>query len=389
VPIITFGLIGLMLGLAPGDAVDSLAPAFTVRLYGGLFPYILVALLLLALAIGHTAESPWWPGPPATVAIMLAGVGIATSVRFGSAKEGLFVTRPIFLLAMSVFVGYWLAQRYGPQLPLNVLVAAAALSVPLGLYNIVSGHELSFYDASSIMLLGLAATLVLFSVVNLGVAKVPFLLLSAIVIVFSLRRAAIIAILITILIAGLVKGGRGFGGLALAGTALITAVEIVVPGLVFNNLAHLVGYFSGASGTDYSVNYRKYETANVWLNVKAHWLDGIGPTADWTVFTTFEGRFERLGPNYAHNSYLWVWLRYGLVGLVLYIAFLVSTAVTLIRRSAPVESVIVGGSILGLAFALATASFLTTTVRWPLIFGLFVGIALQARRGAATQLAAG
>jgi O-Antigen ligase len=387
VPIVTFGLIGLLLALAPGDAVDSLAPELTSRFYGGHLPYVLVSVLLLALAVGHSDGQAWWPGPPATVAITLAMIGIVTSLRFGPPKEALFVTRPIFLLAASVFVGYWLAQRYGPQLPLRILVAAGMLSVPLGLYNTISGHELSFYDSSCVFLLGVVATLVLFSAVNIGVLKIPFLLLSAIVIVFSLRRATMIAIMITILIAGLVKGGGGFRGVALVGAGALTAAEIVVPGSVFDNLAHLVGYFSGASGTDFSVNYRKYETANVWLNVKAHWLNGIGPVADWRVFTTFEGRFRRITEGYAHNSYLWVWLRYGLVGLALYIAFFVSSAATLIRRSAPIESVIVGGSIVGLAFAVATASFLTTTVRWPLIVGLLVGIALQSRRDA-TELAA-
>ena len=46
-----------------------------------------------------------------------------------------------------------------------------------------------------------------------------------------------------------------------------------------------------------------------------HKVLGIGPTADWTLYRTFDGKFERLGPDYLHNSYLWVWLRYTVLGL--------------------------------------------------------------------------
>ena len=92
--------------------------------------------------------------------------------------------------------------------------------------------------------------------------------------------------------------------------------------------------------------------------------------------------------HYLHNSYQWVWLRYGVVGLFVFVAFLAVTAFTLLRRSAPRISVIVGASIVGLTLGLVTGSWLTTTTRWPLAVGLYLGVALaamheqQASRGA-------
>ena len=154
-----------------------------------------------------------------------------------------------------------------------------------------------------------------------------------------------------------------------------------MPGAVFSRLEHLASYFTGASGQDANVNYRRYETSNAWINVTRHKVMGIGPSTDWTVYRTFDGKFDRIGPGYLHNSYLWVWLRVTCLGLLLYVSFVLATGVTLVRRSAPIVSVIVGASILGLAVGLGTASWLTTTVRWPLIVGLFLGIALAARRG--------
>ena len=68
-----------------------------------------------------------------------------------------------------------------------------------------------------------------------------------------------------------------------------------------------------------------------------HWLTGIGPTANWTLYDTAGGRLlpgEDVR-HYLHNSYQWVWLRYSPIGLVVFVAFLAITAATLMRSWAP------------------------------------------------------
>ncbi len=382
-PIAVFGLLALLLGLASEDEIDSFTPSFTDSLYAKPVVLAIVMLLIVALLLDGGSGQRRWPGLPATVAACLSFVAIAAAARLDALSSDLYVARPIFLLTLSIVAGYLVADRFGVDLPLKLLTAAAALAIALGLYNVGAGHSLSFYDSSFVYLVGVMAIMVLFRGVEIGVARYPFLILAAIVIVFSLRRGTIIAVLIALGITGLLKGRSGFRIAIALGLGTIAAAEIASPGLVFDNLDRLVGYFVGASGSDFSVNYRKYETANAWLNIKAHWLGGIGPSTDWTLYRTFDGRFKPYGLDYLHNSFLWVWLRFSLVGLVAYVAFLLVSAFSLIRRSAPIESVVIGAAMAGLAFALATASFLTTTVRWPLLVGLLVGIALCARRDAA------
>lgn len=285
----------------------------------------------------------------------------------------------MILLLMSLIGGYWAAAQFGSAVLLKIVVASGGIATILGLYNLATGHTLSFYDSSFIFLIGVAATLVLYSAVDIGVARFPFLFATALVIVFSLRRGTIIAVAIAVLVTGLVKGRRGFGTAAATLAGVIIATEVVVPGLIFNNLASLVTYFSGGSGNDFSVNYRKFETANAWLNVKEHLVGGLGPTTDWTLYRTYGGRFVPYDRDYIHNSYFWMWLRFGIVGLVAYVLFFIVSVATLIRRSAPTAAVVIGSSMIGLTFAVATAAFLTTTVRWPLLVGLLVGIGLQCR----------
>ena len=384
-PIAAFAGLALIIGVASEAVEDDRLLGVNDLVYGRVvsifsLPIILVGLLAVVLALTLSSAHAVWPGASATVAVGLLGIALGNAAWFGSFEEGLLVVRPLAVLVLAILVGYWISLRYGADIPLKVLVVAAMLAIPFGLHNVTSG-DISYYDASFVYLIGVSAVLVLFRAVEIGFLRVPFLVLSAFVIVVSLRRGAILAVAITILITGILVG-RGTFRMVVAVTAgVVIAAELFAPGVVLARVEGVVNYFTGASGQDFSVNYRRYELTNAWANVERHWVWGIGPTEDWTVYRTFDGKFERIDDgDYLHNSYLWVWLRYGLLGLAAYVAFLAVSALTLVRRGAPVVAVIVGASIIGLAATLATASYLTTTLRWPLIVGLFLGIALAAVR---------
>jgi O-antigen ligase len=115
------------------------------------------------------------------------------------------------------------------------------------------------------------------------------------------------------------------------------------------------------------------------MNVKQHPLTGIGPDGRWTLLNSFDGRFRPYGFSYLHNSYLLVWLRLGLLGLVAYVAFLLTSIWMLLGRRLPLESIVVGAMMAGLTVAVYTASFLVTAARWPTTVGLLLGIGLAAR----------
>ena len=156
-------------------------------------------------------------------------------------------------------------------------------------------------------------------------------------------------------------------------------LELVSPGIAFSQIEHAVKYTTGAQGRDFSSNYRHWETTNAWENVQHHPVGGIGPSTDWTFYNSFDGRFQPYGFTYLHNSYLWVWLRFGLLGLVAYVGLFAASAWKLLGRRLPLESTIAGAMMVGLVIAVYTASFLTTTVRWPTTVGLLLGIGLAAR----------
>jgi len=392
-PIVCFGAIALTLAFASEDSEDDRLGLTTIvhDTSAWIFnlPVVLLVLLTGALLIRPTPV-PRWPGPPAVAITALLGTAVASAAIFAPPlAANLFVVRPVLVLLLATLCGYWLVGVYGVRPPLLMLVASAALALPVGLYDIASGYELSYYDASFPFLIGVAFVLVLFRAVDIGFVRWPFLILSLVVMILSLRRGALISIAICILITGVVVRRSGFWIAILVAGGVVIAIEALAPGAFFTRIERLASYLTGASGQDANVNYRKYETANAWINVTRHKVLGIGPSADWTLYRTFDGKFDKLGPGYLHNSYLWVWLRFSILGLLAYIGFFLSSAITLVRPSAPTVSVVVGSSIVGLTVGLGTASWLTTTVRWPLGLGFFLGIALAARRGAVAPLDAG
>ena len=382
-PIVGFFTLAAIIGLVPeltrDDRLLGLTPVVFREVASGVTPMVVVlALLAAVLAFGVDTSRQWWPGPPATLALVLLVVALANVVWFSPFLQGLLIARPLVILLVATLVGYWTALRYGPDLPLKALVVAGMLAIPAGLYNTAAG-DISYYDASFIYPLGMAATLVFFRVVDVGMLRVPFLVLSVLVIGLSLRRGATIVVAVAFLVAALYfsRGGVRTTLAVLLGAVIVA--ELAVPDLAISRLEMLAGYFSGTEG-ERAVDARHWESANAWINVREHWFTGIGPTANWTLYDTSGGLFRPSDNvrHYLHNSYQWVWLRYSLVGLVVFVAFLAVTARTLLRRGVPAVALIVGGSIVGLGIALVTASFMTTTTRWPLTVGLYLGVALAA-----------
>jgi hypothetical protein len=392
-PMLGFFALAAILGLVPEITTDDRLVRASSLVYAelapGLTPLLIVTGLVAAVfAIGLDMSRPWWPGRPATVALLLLIVAVANVVWFSPLLRGLFIARPVALLLLALLIGYWATVRYGTGPPLTALVMAGMLAIPGGLYNAVDG-DLSYYDASFVYVIGMAATVVFFELVDVGFLRVPFLLLSVLVIILSFRRGATITVAIAFLLAAWFFSRGSIGRVVGVAIAALVVIELVAPDLAVTRIEAFAGYFSGSEG-ERAVYAREWESANAWINIEKHWVAGIGPTANWTLYDTSGGRFlpgEDVR-HYLHNSYQWVWLRYGVVGLFVFVAFLAASAFTLLRRSAPSISVIVGASIVGLAVGLVTGSWLTTTTRWPLAVGLYLGVALaamheqQASRGA-------
>jgi O-antigen ligase len=223
--------------------------------------------------------------------------------------------------------------------------------------------------------------MVAFRVVDLAAWRTPYLVLAVLVIVLSLRRAAWLDIVIALAITGIWSRRSGFRGAVAVLAGIVIVLELAAPGIAFSQIEHAVKYTTGAQGREFSSDYRRWETANTWENVQHHPLAGIGPSTEWTLYNSFDGSFRPYSFSYLHNSYLWVWLRFGLFGLFAYLGLFVTSGWKLLGRRLPLESTIAGAMMVGLSVAVYTASFLTTTVRWPTTVGVLLGIGLAARAG--------
>jgi len=384
-PLAIFAALAVLLGLYSEDPGDNLIPgkgAVWSSIVSGITPAeVLLALLVLAAVVARLSQKqsfPLWPGAPALAAAVLAATGIGSALVFHQVKDGLRGTQPSITLFLALVSGYWLASRYGSRLLLFSLVAVSALLLPQGLYNGFVLGRLSYYDASPIFLLGICSILVAFKVVDLAAWRLPYLVCAGLVIVLSLRRAIWIDIFVALAITGLWSRRSGFRALLAAGLGVVVVLELVSPGSAFSQIEHAVRYTTGAQGREFSTDYRHWETANAWINVKRHLVSGIGPDGEWTLYNSFDGRFRPYGFSYLHNSYLLVWLRLGLLGLAAYVALFLTSIRMLLGRRLPLESIVVGAMMVGLAMAVYTASFLITGARWPITVGLLLGIGLAA-----------
>jgi hypothetical protein len=386
-PLTVYAILVVMLGLFSESPTDNLIPGNSTAWTGvvaGISPAeVLLALLLVVAAAERLTERRRshlaWPGTPVLAAAALVAAGITSAVAFHQLRDGLHIAQPSITLLLAVVAGYWLAGCFGSRRLLFWLVAGSALLLPQGLYNGLVLGKFSYYDAAPVFLLGICAILVAFRAVDLAAWRVPYIVLATLVIVLSLRRAVWIDVLVALAITGIWSKRSGFRAALVLGAGVVVVLELISPGIAFSNLEHAVKYTTGAQGRDFSTDYRRWETANAWMNVEHHPLAGIGPASDWTLYNSYDGRFRPYGFSYLHNSYLWVWLRFSLLGLVAYVAFFLTSARALLRRSLPLEAIVVGAMMVGLAIAVYTASFLTTTSRWPTTVGLLVGIGYAAK----------
>jgi O-antigen ligase len=386
-PLTIYAVLVVLLGLFSESKTDSLIPA-NGRVWDGLVAGIspaeaLLALLVAVAVAGRLSERGKgrlvWPGAPILAAAALVAAGVGSAIAFHQLRDGLHVTQPSITLLLAIVAGYWLTRRYGSKRLFFWLVVASALLLPQGLYNGFVLHTLSYYDASPIFLLGICSIVVAFRVVDIAVWRIPYLILATIVIVLSLRRAVWLDIVVALAITGIWSGRSGFRNAVALAAGVVIVLELVSPGIAFSQIEHAVKYTTGAQGREFSSDYRHWETVNAWENVQQHPFGGIGPSTDWTLYDSFDGRFRPYGFSYLHNSYLWVWLRFGLLGLAAYVGLFATSAWKLLGRRLPLESTIAGAMMVGLAIAVYTASFLTTTVRWPTTVGLLLGIGLAAR----------
>lgn len=154
---------------------------------------------------------------------------------------------------------------------------------------------------------------------------------SSIIIIFSFRRYLWIEYILSILIilffyyqsnkVNLNKPimATCFSIVIITGSVLFVGVDKIAHN---NYVGRLLTTFSIINNKEFSSKFgddtgHRDELKDGWYNVKKNWLLGVTPfggdkvvrfkTKQWQTYT------------YVHNAYLWVWLNYGLLGLILFV----------------------------------------------------------------------
>lgn len=130
-----------------------------------------------------------------------------------------------------------------------------------------------------------------------------------------------------------------------------------------------------------NIRSRQIETTAVWKTIRQHPVEGIGLTAPYLSNV----QFQYQEPTYLHNNVLWVWLKFGILGLLALLWLVWRVAATALRTAPDLRpdpgfteadaTLAASAALLGFFVAMLTASFLTASVRPPVIAGLLLALA--------------
>ena len=166
--------------------------------------------------------------------------------------------------------------------------------------------------------------------------------------------------------------------LSVAGVAFVTLTQ--ASPAYRERLTGVTSVFSGQS-SEANIRSRQIENTAVWENIRKHPIEGIGLTAPYLSNV----QFQYQEPTYLHNNVLWVWLKFGILGL-LALSWLVwrvgGLALRTTRELRPhpgftetETTLAASAALLGFFVAMLTASFLTASVRPPALVGLLLALA--------------
>jgi hypothetical protein len=371
---------------------------------------VLVGAAAVAALASYVARPPeqraraWSPLALPILALLGAGAvsGLVIHREGGGAVLALFPLVRLTVVFATVRMLLAAGHLTRPQILVWFVVGAEIVGA-LGVYNSLFGpgggeavisettlpggeapvdeRTLAFVDAASpfVMVVGLVAILgrLLWGVhrsrlLLLALAVLPFAAL-----VLSARRAMwvdfAVASLVLVLVSASVDRRVLVGavvGLSVAGVAFVTLTQSSPA--YQERLGGIATVFSGES-TEGNIRSRQIETSAVWDNIREQPLLGIGLTAPYLSNV----QFQYQEPTYLHNNILWIWLKFGLLGLLAFSWLAWRTIGTGLRQSRglfrsarttePEAALVAVATLVGFFVAILTASFLTASIRPPVV----------------------
>jgi len=168
--------------------------------------------------------------------------------------------------------------------------------------------------------------------------------------------------------------------------ALTVAVWILISsGLLINSQSALGRRLQSITPSRIEANpedsYRLDEQKNVLAEIRSSPLVGLGLAVPWQQTYPLSVVQPGGGELYVHMAVLWFWLKLGVLGVIAYLAYMLSAIVAGIRvfRRHPDARIRIAGAgaaggLLGLAVVEATATFLGTDLRMTVLVGCTVGL---------------
>jgi O-antigen ligase len=166
--------------------------------------------------------------------------------------------------------------------------------------------------------------------------------------------------------------------LSVAGVAFVTLTQ--ASPAYRERVAGFTSVFSGES-SESNIRSRQIENTAVWETIRRHPIEGIGLTAPYLSNV----QFQYQEPTYLHNNVLWVWLKFGIIGLLALVWLVWRVAALALRAGRDLRpdagfteadaTLAASAVLLGFFVAMLTASFLTASVRPPVIAGLLLAVA--------------
>lgn len=306
---------------------------------------------------------------------LLSGLGVASV--FGQ------VARPLIVFVLAWQVGAFSRRELsGNSLPRSLslgVLGLAAVGLPVALMGggLSLGGQLVYYDTATAAIAG-AVLLAIFRESRQSVASLTVALCAAIVLVVSFRRSVLVALVITVFATALMS--RSFRKIMLktvaACSGLILLGYTVIPGLLMSFWERIALSYETLDGTASDESTQGHvDDIRIGLDHALANPSGYGPASP-----QLPGLLTQGNTIYVHNEMLLNWLRFGLLGLLLSLLLILifarSASEVLFKSDRQFSVVFHAAAYFVPIYLIAsfTAPFMMTTVRWPALLGIALGI---------------
>lgn len=296
-----------------------------------------------------------------------------------------------------------ITQLLGGAMALAVVKAILGLlEVSLHLGKPIEGSStLTYYEPTANWLM-MIALLAILAALLMKVTQPRWILLSSPLLIacllFSYRRSFWIAAVLGALLVVLL-------GTSPAGRRLLIPASLAVAGAIwlagslnFQSNLPVVRRIDSLSFSTLEANredrYRLDERANVWAEVQAHPITGLGVGIPWQATATPLPIEHEEGRQYVHFAALWFWLKLGVLGLCAYVGLILGSimlAWQAWRRAArPWLRAFGLASVCGIAGLIVmdtTASFTGVEGRFTIVLAVQLGLLALLARGSDSKSA--